>query len=156
MIPRSNKKTPVQTAKPIALPPSPLGQSISPFRSATQVLTPPSSPAHAPSTPSTMRTESPSFVYPLGSDQVQFSLIMPQARAVSLAGTFNGWDPCKTPMGKGADGTWHVTLKLPPGRHEYRFVADGVWISDPKAKEYVPNPFGGTNSVVTTRRLRPA
>jgi len=37
---------------------------------------------------------------------------------------------------------------LPAGRYEYRFVVDGQWISDPRAKECVQNAFGSTNSVL--------
>ena len=39
-------------------------------------------------------------------------------------------------------------LALPPGTHEYRFVADGVWMADPANPRTVPNPFGGLNSVI--------
>jgi len=51
-------------------------------------------------------------------------------------------------MRKGNDGLWRSKVWLPPGRHEYRFVVDGQWISDPKAAEAVPNPYGGSNSVL--------
>ena len=34
-------------------------------------------------------------------------------------------------------------------RYEYRFVVDGEdWIADDDADDFVPNPFGGKNSVV--------
>lgn len=71
------------------------------------------------------------------------------AKAVAVAGTFNGWDPKRTPLRKEATGSWKTTLWLPPGRYEYRFVADGEWLSDPKARESAPNEFGSTNSVLT-------
>ena len=45
-------------------------------------------------------------------------------------------------------GAWKATLWLPAGRYEYRFVADGQWISDPSAREWVKNTFGTANSVV--------
>jgi hypothetical protein len=51
-------------------------------------------------------------------------------------------------MRKDSSGAWKVTVWLPPGRYEYRFVVDGQWHSDPKAKETVNNSFGSTNSVV--------
>ncbi len=47
------------------------------------------------------------------------------------------------------DGTWAKELILAPGRHEYRFVVDGEWVDDPAATDYVPNPFGGMNAVLT-------
>lgn len=79
---------------------------------------------------------------------IDFSLKMPAAQAASVAGSFNNWDPKRTPLRKEKQGAWKTTLWLPPGRYEYRFVVDGRWISDPNAKESVANGFGTTNSVV--------
>ena len=78
---------------------------------------------------------------------VEFTLKKPQAKSVMLAGTFNGWDPKRTPMRNRANG-WCATLWLPPGRYEYRFVVDGEWMSDPHERDSAPNEFGGTNSVL--------
>jgi 1,4-alpha-glucan branching enzyme len=78
---------------------------------------------------------------------VEFRLSMPQARTVCVVGTFNNWDTKRTPMQKDGPG-WKVTIPLAPGRYEYRFVADGQWLSDPNAKESVGNDFGSTNSVL--------
>ena len=77
----------------------------------------------------------------------EFVFHMPQARSASVAGTFNRWEPKRTPMHKDANGNWKATMWLPPGRYEYRFVIDGQWVSDPKARESSPNGFGSTNSV---------
>ena len=76
-----------------------------------------------------------------------FSFPAPAAREVSLAGDFNNWDPKATPMFKGADGVWHLSVALKPGRHEYRFVADGVWRDDPAAQQKSANAMGGENCV---------
>jgi len=78
---------------------------------------------------------------------VEFRLSMPQARTVAVVGTFNNWDTKQTPMQKDGAG-WKATIPLAPGRYEYRFVADGQWLSDPNAKESVGNDFGSTNSVL--------
>jgi len=78
---------------------------------------------------------------------VEFRLSMPQARTVCVVGTFNNWDTKQTPMQKDGPG-WKATIPLAPGRYEYRFVADGQWLSDPNAKESVGNDFGSTNSVL--------
>ena len=79
---------------------------------------------------------------------IDFVLNLPrQVQSVAVAGTFNHWDPRRTPMRNDPAGTWKTTIWLPKGRYEYRFVADGCWMSDPNAAESVPNPFGGTNSV---------
>jgi 1,4-alpha-glucan branching enzyme len=83
-----------------------------------------------------------------GEKPIEFVLKGTQAKSVLVAGTFNNWDPKRTPMRKDGNGGWKATVSLPPGRHEYRFVADGQWITDPNAKEQVRNPYGSTNSVV--------
>ena len=79
---------------------------------------------------------------------VEFNLIASEAKSVAVAGSFNGWDPKKTPM-KEVGGVWHAKVELSRGRYEYRFVIDGQWLTDPNARESVPNPFGSVNSVVS-------
>ncbi len=66
---------------------------------------------------------------------------------VFLAGTFNGWSTDATPMHLEA-GRYEVTLPLPTGEYQYKFVADGEWITDEKAKRFLPDGFGGQNSVI--------
>jgi 1,4-alpha-glucan branching enzyme len=82
---------------------------------------------------------------------VEFSLNNPAARAVAVAGSFNNWDFKRTPMQKSDGGAWKAKVAVPPGRHEYRFVVDGQWTSDPNARESVDNAYGSNNSVVTVR-----
>jgi len=79
---------------------------------------------------------------------VEFVLSQPQARSVSVAGSFNNWDASRTPMNGTPEGSWKTTVWLPTGRYEYRFVVDGQWINDPSARESVQNTFGSTNSVL--------
>ena len=79
---------------------------------------------------------------------VEFSLKMPGAQSVFVAGTFNEWDLKRTPMQKNKAGGWKTTVWLPPGRYEYRFYVDGQWVSDPDAKECVGNSYGSENSVL--------
>ena len=45
-------------------------------------------------------------------------------------------------------GHWLKETALAPGTYEYCLVVDGQWMTDPLAKETVPNPFGGKNSVL--------
>jgi 1,4-alpha-glucan branching enzyme len=80
--------------------------------------------------------------------QIHFKVMANGANAVSVAGTFNDWNPKGTPLSKSGDG-WDTTITLPRGRYEYRFIVDGKWLSDPNARESVPNPFGGSNSVLS-------
>jgi 1,4-alpha-glucan branching enzyme len=80
--------------------------------------------------------------------QVTLELVKPGTQQVYVAGSFNGWQPEKAPMGALGDGRWVAQLSLSPGRYEYLFVADGQWLADPKAQATVRNPFGGNNSVL--------
>lgn len=79
---------------------------------------------------------------------VRFEVDIPQARKVSVAGNFNGWDPADAPLVCIGSNKWFKDLYLAPGRYEYRFVVDGKWIDPPKTKAYVPNPYGSRNAVV--------
>jgi len=75
----------------------------------------------------------------------------PDARQVHLAGSFNGWSTDATPMRRGDDGAWRVTLDLPDGVHLYKFVVNGdTWLNDPNSDpdHEVPDGHGGTNSAV--------
>lgn len=81
--------------------------------------------------------------------EVSFELDMPDAGEVSVAGAFNGWDANTDPMVLGDDGLWHATLEIKPGTYEYKFVVDGTWIEDPLNPEFVEDPYGGKNSILT-------
>ncbi|HIJ79862.1 MAG: isoamylase early set domain-containing protein [Desulfobulbaceae bacterium] len=78
----------------------------------------------------------------------EFSLIAPEANEVYLVGDFNQWNGDGFRMRKFKDGSCKKTVKLSPGRHEYRFVVDGQWCTDPINKERCANPFGSENSVI--------
>jgi hypothetical protein len=81
---------------------------------------------------------------------VRFVLTAPDARAVNVAGSFNGWDVQATPLVRtGSPGVWTATITLPVGQHQYAFVVDGVrWVPDPAAPA-VDDGFGRRNSVLT-------
>ncbi|MDB6023054.1 MAG: glycoside hydrolase family 13 domain protein [Pedosphaera sp.] len=79
---------------------------------------------------------------------VRFEFIHPTAITVGVAGTFNDWHPEAKAMHSMGNGQWLKETVLPPGSYEYCLVVDGRWIPDPLAKETVPNPFGGRNSVL--------
>ena len=80
---------------------------------------------------------------------VPLRFALPDAGAVSIAGTFNDWDPAKNPLAKNGDGSWMTELRLPSGRYEYRLVVDGEWRDAPGLNEVVENPFGSRNAVLT-------
>lgn len=79
---------------------------------------------------------------------IEFTYYAPQAKKVCLAGKFNAWDTSSLPMKKGRDGTWKTTIKLAPGRHEYKYFVDGAWVHEALCSDKVPNPFGTYNCVV--------
>jgi len=72
------------------------------------------------------------------------------AERVQVAGTFNNWNPeaCTMVPDQGGNGLWRLRLPLDGQRHEYRFVVDGRWTTDPGNPHTVPNDFGELNSVV--------
>jgi AMP-activated protein kinase-like protein len=80
--------------------------------------------------------------------KAHLELVKPEAQHVFVAGSFNGWNPAKTPLKRLNEGKWVGELTGISGRHEYLFVVDGQWLPDPNAKESVQNPFGGRNSVL--------
>jgi len=80
---------------------------------------------------------------------ISLEFVRPGAKQVAVAGSFNDWKPERTPLVQNGNGRWVGDLNVKPGRHEYLFVVDGQWVTDPNAKETVQNPFGGKNSVLT-------
>ena len=79
---------------------------------------------------------------------VHFELDLPEARSVCVVGTFNDWRPGATPLISVGGGKWATDMSLAFGRYEYRFMADGNWIDDLKAKGLVANPYGGRNAAL--------
>ncbi|HET98566.1 MAG TPA: glycoside hydrolase family 13 [Desulfurivibrio alkaliphilus] len=78
----------------------------------------------------------------------EFSLNAPDADEVYLVGDFNNWENGKGKMRKLKSGLHKKSLKLKPGRYEYRFVVDGQWWTDPNNSLRCPNAFGEENSVI--------
>lgn len=68
------------------------------------------------------------------------------AKTVALAGSFNNWNEEQIKMKKTTKG-WSYTIRLSGGKHHYKFIVDGEWITDPNnsIKEYDGN--GHINSV---------
>lgn len=87
--------------------------------------------------------------------QVVFELpagISETVESVSLVGDFNDWDSQATPMHQNKAHIFTVRLPLEPNReYQYRYLVNGQdWHNDWNADKYVPNPFSGDNSVVST------
>ena len=78
----------------------------------------------------------------------EFTVALPNARTVSLSGEFNKWSAMAAPMHKRPEGTWAVTLLLPPGRYKYKLIVDGKWIPDPENPTQVEDDTVGKSSMV--------
>lgn len=71
-----------------------------------------------------------------------------RGKKVYLAGNFNDWKPANPQylMTDDGTGTLTITVKLPPGTYQYKYVADGTtWIKDPYSPGDAPDGFGGRN-----------
>ena len=60
------------------------------------------------------------------------------AKTVYLAGDFNDWNPNSLLMKHEGD-QWTFSVHLSPGKHKYKFVVDGQWITDPGNKLFEEN-----------------
>jgi len=75
------------------------------------------------------------------------------AETIHLVGDFNGWNRRSHPLTPlRDDGGWEITLELDTDQvYQFRYLVDRAnWQNDWNADRYVPNPFGGDNSVVIT------
>lgn len=77
-----------------------------------------------------------------------FSLLAPEATEVYVAGDFNNWKNNQYKMRKFKTGLHKKSVKLKPGRYEYRFVVDGHWWTDPDNSQRCQGGFGEDNSVI--------
>lgn len=66
-------------------------------------------------------------------DQRQISLENFPNPRITVAGSFNGWDPFAHRLHRstGRPGFWEVTVPVPPGDHFYFFLIDGERVLDP-------------------------
>jgi 1,4-alpha-glucan branching enzyme len=83
--------------------------------------------------------------------KVTFLFEAAEAREVFLSGDFNNWDPKAHPMKNDGNGRWSRTLMIAPGKYEYKFLADGQWVEDPRNDQICPNGFGTYNSVLNLK-----
>jgi 1,4-alpha-glucan branching enzyme len=82
--------------------------------------------------------------------KVKFILNEDAANSVEIFGLNNDWENA-TILKRKKDGTFSTEVNLPRDtRHEFKYlVDDSNWVNEPEADTEVPNPFGGTNSVIT-------
>lgn len=82
--------------------------------------------------------------------KVLFFFYGDEAKSVSLAGEFNGWDSNQTHLEKDEHGMWRAALAAPPpGLYHYKYVVNGEWwLEDPNNGMKAPDSHGGLNSVL--------
>ena len=83
---------------------------------------------------------------------VRFEYTHPTATSVCVAGSFNQWKPEAKTLHYAGTGHWTKDTVLAPGSYEYCLIVDGQWMPDPQARDTVPNPFGGRNSILIVAR----
>jgi len=70
-------------------------------------------------------------------------------QTVAVAGTFNNWSRSAHLL-QTADGrTWRLTVPVPVGNHQYKFVLDGErWVIDPRNPRTADDGGGNVNSLL--------
>ncbi|HEX8492743.1 MAG TPA: serine hydrolase [Pyrinomonadaceae bacterium] len=69
------------------------------------------------------------------------------AQIVVLAGSFNNWSQSQTLFAREGD-EWVSRIDLAPGKHTYKFIVDGEWMTDPGNPDTEDDGSGNTNSVL--------
>jgi 1,4-alpha-glucan branching enzyme len=71
----------------------------------------------------------------------------PKAFQIFLAGSFNNWQEKQLLFGKEGD-EWVCRIDLPEGKHAYKFIVDGHWITDPENSINEDDGAGNINSIL--------
>nr|WP_239551282.1 isoamylase early set domain-containing protein [Halanaerobacter jeridensis] len=84
------------------------------------------------------------------------------AKSIFVAGEFNDWNPAHKDwkMTK-KDGVWRLSKKLVQGKeYQYKFTIPSgekvKWIKDKEADKFKDDGFGGENSVVIAKIVKPS
>lgn len=83
--------------------------------------------------------------------KVTFIFESTEACEIFLSGDFNNWSPKAHPMKNDGNGKWKRTIMVFPGEYEYKFLADGKWLEDPRNDQSCLNIFGTYNSVINLK-----
>lgn len=70
------------------------------------------------------------------------------AGSVSIAGSFNNWNPSGNQFLKINDSTWTLQLLLKPDFYYYKLVVDGNWIPDPSHNWKINDGGNSFNTIV--------
>lgn len=69
------------------------------------------------------------------------------AKKVVICGSFNDWKTDEFFLQKAFKG-WSIDLPLPAGKHSYKFIVDGEWITDPRNPRQENDGKGNINSIL--------
>lgn len=69
------------------------------------------------------------------------------ANQVIIAGSFNNWNTSALHMQRSETGWW-TELPLTGGKHQYKFIVDGNWMTDPANPRTETDSEGNLNSVL--------
>ena len=120
-------------------------------------------PTTTTTTPKTTKTKTPKTSTPppcesecccsTPTKEVTFEYYAPEAKQVTLAGTFNNWDSKQIPLKKEKTGRWSTQIALNPGCYEYKFVIDqSKWEPDQRTSQTTTNTYGSANSIIEVKK----
>jgi hypothetical protein len=72
----------------------------------------------------------------------------PNAGIVALAGSFNKWNQSQLLFVRDGD-EWVCRVNPARGKHPYKFIIDGDWITDPGNPKIVVDERGNQNSLLS-------
>jgi hypothetical protein len=73
---------------------------------------------------------------------LRLSYTAPPGETITVAGSFNSWDPFMYTMKETSPGFYSLSLPLPPGIYQYVFFHRGERIPDPYNQDKVYSPEG--------------
>jgi len=79
---------------------------------------------------------------------LSFAFKGPPGETVSVAGSFNGWDPFMYELKEGPAGNYTINIPLPPGRYQYVFFHRGQRYLDPNNASRVYSKDGRAASEI--------
>jgi len=86
---------------------------------------------------------------PFSKIEKRFVFHAPDAISVKIVGSFNNWTPSEdSTMERDQEGKWSKRILLEPGKYEYKFLVNDIWIEDNRNPNLADNAFGGKNSVI--------
>lgn len=77
-----------------------------------------------------------------------------EAESVSLVGSFNDFRAGEIVCTQSLDGTWRVTVSLPPGTYRYGFMVDGEFVGDTRNPITERGPDGTVYSRLVVQAFR--